>query len=82
VGPQRNQRTEHSSPLEVDIALPIPQQSLLVNLISQKDAILDGVDNTLRFATCPRVTRQPQASNDCGGDFGSVDRSNLKTDHA
>ncbi len=33
-----------------------PQQSLVVNLSSQKDAILDGIDDTLRVAPCEYST--------------------------
>src|ERR1700674_2802200 len=58
--------TSVRSPLVIDVPLTEPQQTFLVNLISQPDAIFDGVDDTLRTTSRPCITRQTQASDDRG----------------
>jgi hypothetical protein len=52
------------SPLEINIPLPEPQQSLVINLVGQKDAIFDGIDHTLCLAPRSRVSRQAQSISD------------------
>jgi hypothetical protein len=45
------------SPLILNVPLPEPQQSLLVNLVGEKGAVLHSVDDALRLAPRFRVTR-------------------------
>jgi len=55
------------SPPKINIPLPEAQQSPVINLVGQKDAILDGVDHPLSLTTPrSRVSRQSQARDDRG----------------
>ena len=55
---------DHASPPKVHVALAIPQQRLIVELIGKEEPILDGFDDALGQTANPRVTRQPQSSDD------------------